>query len=258
MATPLNSNRGNEMIDDRFNPKFSTLSPIAQTLWTTFQFIQDYETHQFSYSLDKLMKITGRYRESINNAKNELEIKKIISVIRSHRKTNQYTLLEAWTIQKGKTFNYFLSSKIELSNVVNSNSTDTSKRTPSNPILSNPYLSIKSSSKVQLTVRTVQVDIAKKDDDFLNLSEAEKKALARIETYMDAKCAIKWNSGLHSTKFPNCSIRAEIARLCYNMVPFVKNTIDGKIKEVDNEDRFDEFVLKSIRHSLKEGKDYYG
>jgi hypothetical protein len=173
------------MIEDRINPKYGLLNYPAQAMWSLFQFIQDYETHQFNYSLKTIMEITGHFSESINNAKDELEINKIISIIRSHRKANIYTLLEAWTIQKGKTFNYFLCSENEHNGHVKPNTTDTSKRTPSNPDLSDPDLSINSSSIIS-TGPNVHADIEEEEPDFINEDENH-------EFFTIARKAIEFN-----------------------------------------------------------------
>jgi len=98
----------------------------------------------------------------------------------------------------------------------------------------------------------------KEPDDLLNLSEAERKLLERLETYLNATCMSKWKEGIHCEKYPDRQYRILIVKNCKGMYPFVKNAIDGKILEVEKESLFDEFLYKSILQSLKEGVDYYG
>lgn len=99
-----------------------------------------------------------------------------------------------------------------------------------------------------------------KTDDFLNLSEEERKLLERTERYLNAKCLTKWNTGLHCKKFPDRTYRIEIVKRCVGKTPFkfIQDTVDGKLKDVNNEEQFDEFVHKSIIQSLEKGEDHYG
>ncbi len=98
------------------------------------------------------------------------------------------------------------------------------------------------------------------NDDFLNLSEEEKELLERLENYLNTKCLSKWHTEIHCKKYPNKKYRINIVKCCFGKTTFkfIQDTIDGKLIEVEKESVFDEFLYKSIIHSLNIGVDYYG